>query len=279
MIGVLGRVAGSQIVRQGAIDFLENLAGGSFRQVATQELQRLLANPRIQDQFTTQQLRILAKKLGQAGLASYLSSLIMRGSEEEEEDERDNPNDRMVDFENKIRGHLNHNRTLYAEERDVFNKNIIEDRNGLNNAYASPSGLYKVGNTLYISGTGGKDGSFVRDWMDNFGKLPFRNARKTEKYKDVMKELKKSPEVNRLVGHSLSGAIINTINQDTLNKYATTTYNTPTIKPKRKGEQNPHHKDLRNPHDVVSALDGYAVTSDFDETNPIRAHGFDNFQV
>ena len=76
---------------------------------------------------------------------------------------------------------------------DVFNKNTIEDRKGLNNAYASPTGLYKTGNTLYISGTGGKDGSFVRDWMDNLGKLPFENAHKTEKYKDVMKELKNSP--------------------------------------------------------------------------------------
>ena len=116
-------------------------------------------------------------------------------------------------------------------------KNTLEDRKCLNNAYASPTGLYRTGNTLYISGTGGRDGSSVRDWMDNVGKLPFRNAHKTEKYKDVMNELKKSPEISRLVGHSLSGAIINTINQDTPNKYATTTYNTPTIKPKRKGNQ------------------------------------------
>ena len=179
--------------------------------------------------------------------------------------------------ESQIRGHLNHNRTLYAEERDVFNKNTIEDRKGLNNAYASPTGLYKLNNTLYISGTGGKDGSFVRDWMDNLGKLPFRNAHKTEKYKDVMKELKKSPEVNRLVSHSLASAVVNTINQDQPNKYATTTYATPTKKPKRKGNQNPKRKDFRNPHDVVSALDGYAITSDFPEENIIKAHGFNNF--
>ena len=92
-----------------------------------------------------------------------------------------------------------------------------------------------------------------------------------------MNELKKSPEINRLVSHSLGSAVVNTINQDTPNKYATTTYATPTIKPKRKGNQNPKRKDLRNPHDVVSALDGYAITSDFAETNPIKAHGFNNF--
>ena len=114
----------------------------------------------------------------------------------DDDEDIENRNDRMENFGNQIRGHLNHNRTIYTEERDVFNKNTIEDINGLNNAYASPTGLYKTGNTLYISGTGGKDGSFVRDWMDNFGKLPFRNAHKTEKYKDVMNELKKSPERN-----------------------------------------------------------------------------------
>ena len=49
-----------------------------------------------------------------------------------------------------------------------------------------------MGKTLYISGTGGKDGDFESDWMDNFGKLPFRNAHNTQKYKDVMQMLKKS---------------------------------------------------------------------------------------
>ena len=92
-----------------------------------------------------------------------------------------------------------------------------------------------------------------------------------------MNELKKSPEISRLVSHSLASAVVNTINQDIPNKYATTTYATPTIKPKRKGKQNPHHKDYRNPFDVVSALDGYAITSNYDETNPIKAHGFSNF--
>ena len=192
--------------------------------------------------------------------------------EDDDEPQIENRNDRMEHFGNQIRGHLNQNRTLYAEERDVFNKNTIEDRKGLNNAHASPTGLYKTGNTLYISGTGGKDGSFVRDWMDNLGKLPFRNAHKTEKYKDVMKELKNSPDVTRLVSHSLASAVVNTINQDQPNKYATTTYATPTIKPKRNGNQNPKRKDFRNPHDVVSALDVYAITSDFPEENIIKAN-------
>ena len=197
MIGVVGRFAGSQVGRQMGREALANIGGGGLRQVATQELERLMQNPQIQESFTREQLRIMMKKLGKAGLATLLSSMLFGDRDETDDDEDiENRNDRMEHFGNQIRGHLNHNRTIYAEERDVFNKNTIEDRNGLNNAYASPTGLYRTGNTLYISGTGGKDGSFVRDWMDNFGKLPFRNAHKTEKYKDVMNELKKSPERN-----------------------------------------------------------------------------------
>ena len=276
MIGVVGRLAGSQIGRNIGREALANIGGGGLRQVATQELERLMQNPQIQEAFTREQLRIMMKKLGKAGLASLLSTMLFGDPDDDEKEEDDEPqienrNDRMEHFGNQIRGHLNHNRTIYAEERDVFNKTTIEDRKGLNNAYASPTGLYKLNNTLYISGTGGKDGSFVRDWMDNLGKLPFRNAHKTEKYKDVMKELKNSPDVTRLVSHSLASAVVNTINQDQPNKYATTTYATPTIKPKRKGKQNPKRKDFRNPHDVVSALDGYAITSDFPEENIIKA--------
>ena len=281
MIGVVGRLATSQLGRQIGREALANIGGGGLRQVATQELERLMQNPQIQEAFTREQLRIMMKKLGKAGLASLLNSMLFGDAtddeKEDEEPEIENRNDRMEHFGNQMRGHLNHNRTIYAEERGVFNKNTIEDRKGLNNAYASPTGLYKLNNTLYISGTGGKDGSFVRDWMDNLGKLPFRNARRAEKYKDVIKELKNSPDITRLVSHSLGSAVVNTINQDQPNKYATTTYATPTIKPKREGNQNPRQKDLRNPHDVVSALDGYAITSDFPEENIIKAHGFSNF--
>ena len=54
---------------------------------------------------------------------------------------------------------------------------------------------------IYISGTGGKDGSINRDILDYLLRLPTRNAHNTEKYKDVINELKKSPEITRLVSH------------------------------------------------------------------------------
>ena len=187
-------------------------------------------------------------------------------------------NKRMDNFTRNLNGKLRgRNTTLYSEERHIGNKEKLEDRQGLKNAYDSPSGLYKTGKTLYISGTTGKDGSITRDILDDLIHLPSRSAENTEKYKDAIKMLEKSPEITRLVGHSLGSAVTNTLNQNFPNKYETTTYATPAVKPKRKGKQNPKHRDWRNPNDPVSVLDGYAITSDFNDTNPLVAHGFQNF--
>ena len=135
MIGVVGRIASSQLDRQIGREALANIGGGGLRQVATQELERLMQNPQIQEAFTREQLRIMMKKLGKAGLASLLSTMLFGDPDDDEKEDDDEPqienrNDRMEHFGNQIRGHLNHNRTLYAEERDVFNKNTIEDRKG-----------------------------------------------------------------------------------------------------------------------------------------------------
>ena len=137
--------------------------------------------------------------------------------------------------------------------------------------------MYVTGKTLFISGTTGKDGSITRDILDDLIHLPSRSAENTEKYKDAIKMLEKNPQITRLVGHSLGSAVTNTLNQNFPNKYETTTYATPAVKPKRKGKQDPKHRDFRNPNDPVSVLDGYAITSDFNDTNPLVAHGFQNF--
>ena len=191
-----------------------------------------------------------------------------------------NMNKKMDNFARNLNGNLRgRNSTLYSEERHIGNKEKLEDRQGLKNAYDSPSGLYKTGKTLFISGTTGKDGSITRDILDDLIHLPSRSAERTEKYKDAIKMLEQSPEITRLVGHSLGSAVANTLDQNFPNRFDTTVYATPAVKPKRKkGEkQDPRHRDFRNPNDPVSMLDGYAITSDFNETNPIVAHGFANF--
>ena len=268
MIGFVagvGRMAMSNALRQVA------------RQFGREVMERIMNGEAIESVLTRDQLRELAKKTGKVAL----NELMRIGKEEFKKDtdkKQEDLNQRMDNFTRNLNEKFRQNTTLYKEERNLQNKNKIEDRQGLTNAYRSPSGIYRTGNTLYISGTGGKDGDFEKDWIDNFSKLPFRNAHNTQKYKDVMEALKKNPDVNRLVGHSLGSAVVNTINENMPDKYQSTTYATPAIKPRRKGKQNPRRLDFRNPNDVVSMLDGYAETSNFVDWNPVIAHTYKNFE-
>ena len=158
-----------------------------------------------------QQARRVGKVLNKEQL-DRLQRLMDDDDEQQEERRNTNNNKRMNDFSTRmIAGMKERNRTLYAEERNIGNKEIIEDRAGLKNAYGSPSGLCKVGKTVYISGTTGKDGSITQDIIDDLIHLPSRQAEHTEKYRDVIDMLNKSPEITRLVGHSLASAVINRI--------------------------------------------------------------------
>ena len=261
MIGVLGGIG--------------RIAG---REIAEEALGRIVAGRTTEDLFAREEI---ARRVGKASYDSLIKKLHEIQDERMVNDAKKKENDmnkRMDNFARNLNGNLRgRSNTLYSEERHIGNKEKLEDRAGLKNAYDSPSGLYKTGKTLYISGTTGKDGSITRDILDDLIHLPSRSAENSEKYKDAIKMLEQSPEITRLVGHSLGSAVTNTLNQNFPNKYETTTYATPAVKPKRKGKQNPKHRDYRNPNDPVSILDGYAITSSFDDPNPIVSHGFSNF--
>ena len=261
MIGVLGGIG--------------RIAG---REIAEEALGRIIAGRTTEDLFAREEI---ARRIGKASYDSLINRLREIQDERMVNDAKKketNMNKRMDNFARNLNGNLRgRNSTLYSEERHVGNKEKLEDRAGLKNAYDSPSGLYKTGKTLYISGTTGKDGSITRDILDDLIHLPSRGAERTEKYKDVMKMLEQSPEITRLAGHSLGAAVVNTLNQNFPNRFETTTYATPAVKPKRKGKQDPRRRDWRNPNDPVFALDGYAITSDFNDTNPLTAHGYMNF--
>ena len=261
MIGILGGIG--------------RIAG---REIAEEALGRIVAGRTTEDLFAREEI---ARRIGKASYDSLIKKLHEIQDERMTDDAKKKENDmnkRMDNFARNLNGNLRgRNTTLYSEERHIGNKENLEDRQGLKNAYDSPSGLYKTGKTLFISGSTGKDGSITRDILDDLIHLPSRNAENTEKYKDVMKMLEQSPEITRLVGHSLASAVINRINELQPNRFETTTYATPAVKPKRKGKQDPRRRDWRNPNDPVSVLDGYAITSNFNETNPLVAHGFQNF--
>ena len=261
MIGILGGIG--------------RIAG---REIAEEALGRIVAGRTTEDLFAREEI---ARRVGKASYDSLIKKLHEIQDERMTNDAKKKENDmnkRMDNFARNLNGNLRgRNTTLYSEERHIGNKEKLEDRAGLKNAYDSPSGLYKTGKTLFISGTTGKDGSITRDILDDLIHLPSRGAERTEKYKDVMKMLEQSPEITRLVSHSLGSAVVNRINELQPNRFETTTYATPAVKPKRKGKQNPKHRDYRNPNDPVSVLDGYAITSNFNDTNPLVAHGFQNF--
>jgi hypothetical protein len=246
------------------------------RQFGREAMERIMAGEAVESVLTRDQLRELAKKTGKVAL----NELMKQGKDAVLEDYNKKNTDwnaRMNDFTRNLDSEFRKNTTLYKEVRNIENKNKIEDRKGLWNAYDSPDGLYKTGGTLYIAGTGGKDGSLNRDIMDDLLLVPTRNIKHSEKYQDVMKYLKANPDVKRLVSHSLASAVVNQINNDMPDRFSSTTYATPTIKPKRKGKQNPKRLDYRNPSDVVSLLDGYAETSNLQELNPFMAHSYINF--
>ena len=260
MIGVLGGIG--------------RIAG---REIAEEALGRIIAGRTTEDLFAREEI---ARRIGKASFDALVKKFddmknerMMNDAKEKE----NNMNKRMDNFARNLGNHYRRNDTLYSEVKHLGNKEVLEDRQGLKNAYDSPSGLYKTGKTLYISGTTGKDGSITRDILDDLIHLPTRNAENTEKYKDAIKMLEQSPEISRIIGHSLGAAVVNTLDQNFPNKFETTTYATPAVKPKRKGKQDPRHRDWRNPNDPVSMLDGYAITSDFNDPNPLVAHGFANF--
>ena len=264
MLGVVGNVGRTALMQVG-------------RRFGRDAVNRLVNGERIEDILTRDQIRSLGKDLGKVAF----NELMRQGKDyiiDDHAKKNKDWNDRMNDFTRNLNQHFRQHRTLYAEERNAGNKEAIEDRRGLWNAYSSPTGMYKTGKTLYISGTGGKDGSINRDIMDDLLLVPTRNVHRSEKYKDAMNEINESPEVNRLVGHSLASAVINKINQEQPHRFNTTTYATPAIKRKRHGKQDPRRLDYRNPTDVVSILDGYAVTSDLKEPNPLMSHSYINWE-
>ena len=256
------------------IGILGGIGRGAGREIAEEALGRIVAGRTTEDLFAREEI---ARRIGKASFDALVKKFDDMKNERLMDDAKKkehNMNKRMDNFARNLNGNLRgRNTTLYSEVKHLGNKEVLEDRQGLKNAYDSPSGLYKVGKTLYISGTTGKDGSITRDILDDLIHLPTRNAENTEKYKDAIKMLEQSPEITRLIGRSLGSAVVNTLNQNFPNKYQTTTYATPAVKPKRKGKQDPKHRDFRNPNDPVSMLDGYAITSDFNDTNPLVAHG------
>jgi pimeloyl-ACP methyl ester carboxylesterase len=77
----------------------------------------------------------------------------------------------------------------------------LTDAEGLSKAYGISEGTYTEGDTLYVAGT-----KSLRDAWDDL-KIPFGLTSKGERYQNASLVLSKMPQVKRIVGHSLGGAI------------------------------------------------------------------------
>ena len=226
MLGVIGGVART---------VLPQIA----RRFGQQAVQRILQGEAVEEVLSAADLRQLANDTGKLALTEFLKkgeNYVIEDYEKQNADWNARTNDLSRNLNERFKQH----RTLYAEERNIANKNKIEDRHGLWNAYASPSGFYKSNNTLYISGTGGKDGGLENDIISDLFLIPTHTVRFSEKTQDVQKELSKSPEIKRLVSHSLGSAVVNDIDRRNPDKHNTTTYATPAFFNRRKGT-NPKH--------------------------------------
>ena len=192
---------------------------------------------------------------------------------------------RLLTRADDFNAHFNNKQMLqnprYRDVVNVENKNYIDDVEGLKTAYANNTGMFKSGNTLYISGTGGKSGigAKINDVFSDIFLIPTNNLQFSDKYRDVVNELEKNPDITRLVGHSLSGSVIQEINNRNNQKYITTTYNAPFVAFGDRGGKNPHHLRFRNQNDVISILDRDAIQIESGTTNPVKAHKIDNFKT
>ena len=130
---------------------------------------------------------------------------------------------------------------------------------GLSAAYASPSGLYRAGNVLYIAGTR----SFA-DVIDDI-RIPLNDTVHTQRYRDAIPMMN---GVDVVVGHSLGGAVALSLSQHF--NARPITYAAPVFD---LNPFNPQGNDrYRHVGDPVAFLDLAAQTS---LPTSLNVHGFD----
>ena len=156
----------------------------------------------------------------------------------------------------------------------------ISDAEGLSKAYADGD-TYTYGKTLYVAGSHTK-----RDWYDDFTKIPFGKVSKSYRYQKADEALKNNPNITRVVGHSLGGAVAveMTKNHPNLNYR---TYGAPVFDPFGLGRLNDNINSLltgeknkneryANWLDPVAIMDASAEHSIFFEPGFSGPHEYDS---
>ena len=83
----------------------------------------------------------------------------------------------------------------------MITPSIAKDSEGLAKAYANKEGVWTEGKTLYVAGV-----KSLRDVWDDV-KIPLGLTSQSERYHNADLTLRAMPQVKRIVGHSLGGAV------------------------------------------------------------------------
>ena len=125
MIGVVanaGRIAGTQLARQAGREIGEEALR---RLLAREGLEGLISRDARQSLASSAELRDQLKLIGKRGVKILLNEL-GKGVIDDYKKKNENWNDRMNDFTRNLNEHFKQNRTLYAEEKNVANKEKLK---------------------------------------------------------------------------------------------------------------------------------------------------------
>jgi len=118
----------------------------------------------------------------------------------------------------------------------------MQDREGLDRAYARDDGVYVAGDTEYIAGT-----KSFGDAVDDLS-IPLRMTRGTARYESAARTLAANPQVRRVIGHSLGGAVAMQLQED-IPSLKSRTYGAPALSFAGSGER------FRSLGDPISMFD------------------------
>ena len=118
----------------------------------------------------------------------------------------------------------------------------MQDREGLDRAYARDDGVYVDGSTEYIAGT-----KSFGDAVDDLA-IPLHMTNRTARYKSAARTLAANPQVRRVIGHSLGGAVAMQLQED-IPSLNSRTYGAPALSFSGSGER------FRSLGDPISMFD------------------------
>ena len=148
--------------------------------------------------------------------------------------------------------------------------NTFHQRNqiGLDSAYKSNNKLFIKDDTMFVAGT-----SNLQDVWDDL-KIPFGLTKYSQRYQDADNLLKNNPQVKKITGTSLGGAVSLELEKQHPNRnFDVTTYGAPVVQ--MGGET---HKRFRKEGDPISSMDSGAITYK-GSINPIKAHDYHNYTI